>query len=466
MARAFMQHDPERDGTLELDAYRRDCVRVYFIPPKHSLLEAGLDQSKARTYKTKLLDFNGSDDTLAIFPLSTFGSSGDFLQPKYSQIERITLEGFGKPVPSTFEDVRSVLERLPSPFVKDFSYGLGLQKSHRFIIDAVKTLSDCTEIVISKKHPTGPASNNKIFHIAKKDLEAARKSLNNIDGLARAAASSVKHTTAHNILAERIGVPPIDPKTGRHPFRKLFTTIAQGKSELSEQDQNAVLDALRDNTRKLAEEQPEKLAKLQSDIELVTLERLIEHYEKMLGKKLAEDRWQEFFNENPFLLTLAFGYPVTIVQDQASVGGKKFSGAGEKITDFLLKNSLTFNCALFEIKTPQTKVLSKKEYRGGVFGPSAELSASISQALDQKYQFDGDFAIRKHKSRLADVESYSVHCCLVIGKTPDGPDQQKSFELFRKNSKDVEIVTFDELLEKLKHLRDFLAADGPAGNPT
>jgi len=63
------------------------------------------------------------------------------------------------------------------------------------------------------------------------------------------------------------------------------------------------------------------------------------------------------------------------------------------------------------------------------------------------------------------VESYSVHCCLVIGKTPDSADQQKSFELFRKNSKDVEIVTFDELLEKLKHLRDFLAVDTPAGNP-
>jgi hypothetical protein len=35
--------------------------------------------------------------------------------------------------------------------------------------------------------------------------------------------------------------------------------------------------------------------------------------------------------------------------------------------------------------------------------------------------------------------------------------------MFRRNSKDVEIVTFDELLEKLKQLGVFLrAADEPA----
>ena len=39
---------------------------------------------------------------------------------------------------------------------------------------------------------------------------------------------------------------------------------------------------------------------------------------------------------------------------------------------------------------------------------------------------------------------------------PSDEDQQKSFELYRRNSKDVEIVTFDELLSKLKELSTFL----------
>ena len=52
-----------------------------------------------------------------------------------------------------------------------------------------------------------------------------------------------------------------------------------------------------------------------------------------------------------------------------------------------------------------------------------------------------------------------MHCVLIVGQTPEDADKQKSFELFRHNSKDVEIITFDELLEKLKQLRDFLGSD-------
>jgi hypothetical protein len=90
------------------------------------------------------------------------------------------------------------------------------------------------------------------------------------------------------------------------------------------------------------------------------------------------------------------------------------------------------------------------------------LSGSINQALDQKYQFQKQIAHIKENSRLYNIESYAVHCCLIIGLAPDGEDQKKSFELFRRNSKDVEIVTFDELLEKLKQLSAFLKiSDSP-----
>lgn len=123
-----------------------------------------------------------------------------------------------------------------------------------------------------------------------------------------------------------------------------------------------------------------------------------------------------------------------------------------------MKNSLTNNTAIFEIKTRQTPILNKTPFRNGVFTPSAELSGSINQALDQKYQFQKQIAQIKDNTRVYDIESYAAHCCLVIGTTPDGDDQKKSFELFRRNSKDVEIVTFDELLEKLKQLRAFLRA--------
>jgi hypothetical protein len=464
MALGFRQNDPVRDGTLEVEEVHPNFVKVFFVPPEHSLLAANLDSTHAKQYRTKLLDINGQENSFTIHPLSTFGDKPNFLKPKYHQIERITLDltdiiftGFGWAVPMTPEGVRDLLENLPSAFTKDYAYGLGLAKPYRFIINAVETLSNCTEIVISDAKTTGPyPDGNGVFCFSKDDFEQARVELNKIDRHAQSAARAVKSTAAHNVLAERLGVPKLEPKAGRHPYRKLFTAVAEGKGELSAKDQTAVIGALSNHAASIAEDQPEKLAKLHSDIELVTLEALIKRYEEMLGKKLVEGRWQEFFNENPFILNMAFGYPVIKVRDQASVGGRKLSGDGEKITDFLVKNSLTNNTAIFEIKTPQTAILNKKPFREGVFTPSADLSGSINQALDQKYQFQKQIAQIKDNTRLYDIESYAVHCCLVVGRTPEGDDQKKSFELFRRNSKDVEIVTFDELVEKLKQLCAFL----------
>jgi hypothetical protein len=464
MALGIRQHDPILDGTLEIDEYHPNFVEVYFVPPERSLLAAGIDPTEANDHRTNLLDINGQDKFLTIYPINTFGERFNFLKPKYDQVERITLDrtdiifpGHDGAVPTTTEGVLDVLENLPSTFTKDYAFGLGLAKPYRFIIDAVEDLSDCKEIVITDEHATGPDQDgNQIFYISQTDFEQARLELNKIGRHAQTAVCAVKDTAAYNILADRLGLVKRNPQTGKHPYRKLFTAVAQGDEELSKEDQNAVIGALSNHVANIAEDQPEKLAKLRGDIELVTLEALIKRYEEMLDAKLGEDRWQDFFNENPFILNMAFGYPVIKVRDQASVGGRKLSGEGEKITDFLVKNSLTNNTAIFEIKTPQTAVLNKTPFRDGVYTPSTDLSGSINQALDQKYQFQKQIAQIKDNTRLYDIESYAVHCCLVIGKTPDGDDRKKSFELFRRNSKDVEIVTFDELLEKLKQLSAFL----------
>ena len=138
----------------------------------------------------------------------------------------------------------------------------------------------------------------------------------------------------------------------------------------------------------------------------------------MINAKLSEGRWQGFLNENSFLLNLAFGCPVVKVRDQASVGGHKLSGAGGKFTDFLVKNSLTNNSAIIEIKKPSTKLLQKGTYREGVYAPSGDLVGAVSQILDQKHNFEREIANIKNTSRIYDIESYSVRCCLIIGTMP------------------------------------------------
>ncbi len=194
MTRGFQQNDPDGDGALEVEEVHPNFVEVYFIPPERSLVEAGLDPALANRSKTKLLEINGQHKFLTIHPIGTFGDRSDFLKPKYARIERITLDdtdiisGVGWDATSTSEDVRDVLENLPSAFTKDYAYGLGLAKPYRFIIDAVEALSDCSEIVITDKHATGPTQDGDgIFYISTQDFEQARVELNKIDRHAQSA---------------------------------------------------------------------------------------------------------------------------------------------------------------------------------------------------------------------------------------------------------------------------------------
>jgi hypothetical protein len=444
---------------LIVEEVHPECVEVFYIPEKEKFSRSGLDFDKAPDYRVKLLLISGQDNFVTLYPVNTLAGHEDFLKPKYKKVMRITLAGFYFTTPDDVDDVLGFLENLPSGFVKDYDFGLGLLQDYRFVVDAVEQLSDCTEIVIAKAISTGIEKDDpEVFNISYRDFENARKSVNRITERAQKAARSIKETHVFNLFASRIGENEKPMLLGTHPVSRLVAGTAQGDDFLEEAAHEVVLNALSKNTKAIAETKPEKLAKLSNDIELVTLELLIERYECMLSQKLKESQWQDFFNANPFILSLAFGYPIVKVKDQASIGGRKLSGSGEKITDFLVKHSLTNNTALFEIKTPQASILNSKSYREGVFTPSVDLSGSINQALDQKYQFQKQIAQIKDTSRIYDIESYAVHSCLIIGMTPDkaDADRQKSFELFRRNSKDVQIVTFDELLEKLRQLHQFL----------
>lgn len=55
IALSIRQHNPERDGTLQIEEVHPNFVEVYFVPPEPSLRLAGLDPKKAKDYMTKLI---------------------------------------------------------------------------------------------------------------------------------------------------------------------------------------------------------------------------------------------------------------------------------------------------------------------------------------------------------------------------------------------------------------------------
>lgn len=458
MARYYdLRGNPNED--LLLTEEFPNCVTVDYIPPLKKLQQSSLnakDENDRVQFKKELLMINGQDNFLSIYPLNTLGGHDRFLESKYERIKSITLEGFRFQTPETIDGVMLALEEMPSAFVKDYEYGLGLAKEYRFIIDVVEEIEGVEHIVISKKMETGLKEFGFVFSF--EEFEGLRKGLNRITGNYRAEARLDKSLFAHNSVLFKH-----DPE--KYPERKkplkndvIFKLVSTTSCDDSAnpKDAEAMVDLVSRNRNSIHKSSRKKVLDLKQDIELLDLEWLMDESAKLLAKKSSEDDWQILLADNPYLLSLVFGYPILKIEGQASVGGRKFSGSGEKITDFLVKNQLTNNAALVEIKKPSTKLLKKSEYRSGIYAPSAELAGSLSQILDQKYKFQKEIAVIKDNSGVYDIESYAVDCVLIIGMTPEGSDRKKSFELARYNSKDVKIVTFDELVAKLKDVHSIL----------
>ncbi|MFT6031403.1 MAG: hypothetical protein ACI8O8_003155 [Oleiphilaceae bacterium] len=464
MARIFPSNIIQKpEGSLEIEEIDEGRVGVNFIPHEDVLAQANLDVSRPEKYKTNLLNINVTKDYIEIHPINTLATSDDFLKPKYSSLKTIVLEGFDENFPESVEEVKHLLEELPSGFVKDFDYGLGLIKDLQPLVSGIESIGAEHLIIKNTQLDTAEFDEaHNIFTLSYSQFEKIRKELNRVIRNSQAASRTVRKSVANNLLAyflkdDNYPMKPLEIQSTA--INKLVAKDVENVNvDLSISEQSVSISIVERNTKKISRDQPEKLFKLRDKIELVTLENLIIKYEEALGKRLNESYWQSLFNENPFILSMIFGCPIIKVQDQASVGGRKISGSGDKITDFLVKNSMTNNTAIIEIKTPQ-ELLIGKEYRDGVYSPSVALSGSLNQALDQKYKLQKNIASIKEESRIYDVETYAIHCALIIGQMPGDLGKQKSFEIFRRNSKDLEMITFDELLEKLKLLHSLLSTN-------
>ncbi len=463
MARFGVNGRGEQDGHLCIEEVHPGFVEVFFVPGKLLLQRANLSIENPESHKTRLLGINAQHSHIEIFPINTFGDRPDFLKQKYHNIQSIVLSEYDGDAPESEEDVLNLLEDLPSAFIKDYEFGLGLQKDYRFIIHAIEEIEGVTSLVLSDEFPEMIKVRDKYCYVRYSLFDHARKQINRVSSRSQSASRIVKSFTAHNLVAYHLKDPSYPQKAFKLRNGSLERMIAQEdanyQGDLTEQEKNEVIERLSENRNSIAKTQPKKLIKLKNELELVSLEVLIQQYELKLSKKLNESHWQELFSNNPFILSLAFGYPTIKIRDQAFVGGRRISGSGDSICDFLSKNALTNNTCLFEIKKPGTNLLNKAEYRDGIYTPSAEFSGAITQLSDQIYKFQKNISSLKEDSRLYDIETFAVHGILVAGVTPSDLARQKSFELFRSNLKNILVITFDELLEKLKQLHKFLSED-------
>lgn len=213
--------------------------------------------------------------------------------------------------------------------------------------------------------------------------------------------------------------------------------------------------------------QLDKFYNLLSDEVFFEREREAKH--QKTGKQVKDEKiWQDFFEENPWIfgygLNYIFNTPLSGKKLEQVVSGYRVNSKGKRI-DALMKTKGIINSFCFgEIKTHKTKLLGK-QYRGESWAISDELAGAVAQV--QKSIQKSLYEITE-KTQMKDLEGnptkeqifmYQPKSFIIIGSlqqfvNENGVNDSKfsSFELFRRNHINPEIITFDELYERAKFI--------------
>jgi hypothetical protein len=184
----------------------------------------------------------------------------------------------------------------------------------------------------------------------------------------------------------------------------------------------------------------------------------LEEFRKNLfeSTKWDEPDWQKFFANNTWIFGYGLDYRfLKTLRKEAHISNVDLDGKNEVIIDFLL--GTTKFTVLVEIKKPETPLFTSKKDRSESWQLSDELTFAISQILSQKAEWEIKSKTQQFDStgQMITQNTYDPKTILIMGNSVQysGTSKNdlikgKTFELFRRNSKNIEIITFDELYER------------------
>jgi hypothetical protein len=374
------------------------------------------------------------EDRLVVYPFYVDRKTNE-TKNKYRKVVSITFEGFkGK---------------LPSGFLTRPISGYGATSNLKLFIKFVEKKFDVSDIYISEK-ATYLCQSRKAF-LNFSDYDKIRKGLSSINSASKEQGASFLDNYFSGYFPYKCERRKAHYQ--RNTIARIMTQYSNIETNLSSDDKAALFeffDKLSLSRKDIFEKRD--LIKTKEMIDKKFIEDIIQQFERYLKRKnISEQKWQDFFKENLWIFSQLFAQPTVLFKDKAYVGGKTISDEQGKIVDFLFKNKLTKNSALIEIKKHTTNMFNKKPYRGNdVFALNKELSGAVNQVLDQRDTYMKKFDSIKGNE---DITALSPKCFVIIGRISDlSKEQCKCFELMRAALKDVEIITYDELYDRLKSI--------------
>jgi len=192
-------------------------------------------------------------------------------------------------------------------------------------------------------------------------------------------------------------------------------------------------------------------------------EQALEVFEMAIAEHPGDEAfWQHFFEEENWILQTAFSSTMYYLGGEAYLGGKRAigrQGKGGVATDFLFSDDSTKSFAVVEIKTPDTKLVHGL-YRGDAgsglpnetYSIHPELTGGIVQARNQIATAIEDFqsVLGANFQKLNRVHPKGI---LIAGAVGDlNARELESFNHFRHGLYSLTVITYDELLKRLRSL--------------
>ncbi|WP_305810022.1 Shedu immune nuclease family protein [Photobacterium kishitanii] len=196
-----------------------------------------------------------------------------------------------------------------------------------------------------------------------------------------------------------------------------------------------------------------------------------QYFSKLKAQKKTKDEglWQKYFEKNEWIFGYGLGYLFLSGLDDKKleqvVQGHSVVNHGKRVDALMKTKGIISNLCFVEIKIHTTKLLDTKPYRAGCWAPSKELAGAVAQvqgtvasaidSLSTKISLDDAYG----NPTGNEIYNYQPKSFLVIGSLEEfsgehgvNKDQLRSFELFRKNTINPEIITFDELYERARFI--------------
>ncbi|GAA3075266.1 hypothetical protein GCM10010520_22980 [Rhizobium viscosum] len=181
--------------------------------------------------------------------------------------------------------------------------------------------------------------------------------------------------------------------------------------------------------------------------------------EEGLTTPQEEKVWQNFFQRNPWIFGFGLDYRyLNILQAEAHIADTDLSGNDAAIVDFLM--GCTDFTVLVEVKKPSTPLFLKNQNRANSWRLSRDFTDAVSQILEQKASWQIKAETNAHKNlngagKLLRQRTLDPKCILITssdaafaGSEKEREIKLRTFELFRRDTRNIEVLTYDELYER------------------